>query len=110
MTYIPSRESELDTWLGNFKTLIAASPTTYGLVLSDSTAITNAYNSWHAAYLAATNPATRTRSTIITKNEQKSAVLGVVRGYAATIRANRAVTDENKNNLGLHVASGTRTP
>jgi hypothetical protein len=110
MSYIPSRDSDLDAWLTNFKSLIAASPTTYGLQTSDSTVITTAYNSWHAAYLAATNPTTRTHSTILTKNEQKASVLGVVRGYAATIRANRAVTDENKNNLGLHVPSGTRTP
>jgi hypothetical protein len=110
MSYIPSREALLDDWLTNFKALIVLSPTTYGLQVADGTAIQNSYNSWHAAYLAAINPTTRTKSTVITKNEQKSIVLGVVRGYAATIRANRAVTDENKNNLGLHVAETTRTP
>jgi hypothetical protein len=102
-SYIPTRDPELDTWLLNFKTLIAATPTNYGLVAADATAISNAYAAWHTSYLAASNPTTRTKATVMTKNEQKATVLGVVRGYAATIRANRAVSDELKIGLGLHV-------
>lgn len=108
--YLPSRDPELDTWLLNFSTLIAANPTNYGLVAADATAITNAYNAWHAAYLAATNPTTRTKATVMTKNEQKATVLSVVRGYAATIRVNRAVSDELKIGLGLHVRDSSPTP
>jgi hypothetical protein len=109
-SYIPSRDSELDTWLLNFSSLIAGSPTTYGLVTGDATAITAAYAAWHAAYLAATNPSTRTQGSVMTKNEQKANVSGVVRGYAATIRCNRAVSDELKIGLGLHVRDAQPTP
>lgn len=109
-SYIPSREADLDTFLANFKTLIAASPTSYGLVTADGTAITNAYNNWHSAYLAAVNPTTRTKATVITKNEQKANVLSVVRGYASTIRANAAVSDALKIGLGLHVHDSVPTP
>src|SRR6185295_7131238 len=56
------------------------------------------------------NPTTRTQATVMTKNLQKTAVLSVVRGYAATIRANRAVSNELKIGLGLHVADTTPTP
>lgn len=108
--YIPSREADMDTWVLNFKTLIAANPTSYGLSASDATAIGTAYTNWHAAYLAAIGPTTRNVSTIGTKNEQKAVVLGVVRGYAATIRANRAVSSALKSGLGLHVPTGTTTP
>jgi len=109
-SYLPNRDSDLDAWLLNFSTLITASPTSYGLVTSDATAIAAANASWHAAYLAATNPTTRTHSTVSTKNTQKANVIGVVRGYAATIRANRAVSDALKINLGLHVADHQPTP
>ncbi len=109
-SYIPARDADLDTWLLNFKTLIAANPTTYGLVAADATAITNAFNSWHTAFLAATNPGTRTMATVATKNLQKANVLGVVRGYAATIRVNKAVSGELKIGLGLHVSDGQPTP
>jgi hypothetical protein len=109
-SYIPSREADLDTWLANFKTLIAATPTSYGLVAADGTAITNAFNAWHTAYLAAVNPTTRTKATVTTKNEQKAIVLGVVRGYATVIRANAAVSDALKIGIGLHVHDTAPSP
>jgi len=109
-SYIPTREADLDGWLNNFQTLIAATPANYGLVAADATAITNAYTSWHSAYQTATNPTTRTQATITAKNEQKANVLSVVRGYAATIRANRAVSDQLKIGLGLHVPDTQPTP
>lgn len=109
-TYIPSRDADLDTWLLNFKTLIAATPTNYGLVAADATAITNAFNSWHTAFLLASNPTTRTKGTVSTKNTQKANVLTVVRGYANTLRVNKGVSNELKIGLGLHVADSQPTP
>ena len=109
-SYIPSRDSDLDTWLLNFKTLIAASPTSYGLVIADATAISTAQGNWHTAYLAAVNPTTRTTLTVGAKNTQKGIVLGVVRGYAATIRANAAVSESLKGGLGLHVRDTQPSP
>ena len=106
----PIRESELDNWLNNFRTLIAATPTNYGLAASDATAIGNAYTSWHAAYQAAVNAATRSALTIETKRQQKVNVLFVVRGYIATITANRAVSDTLKMGLGLHIRDTQPTP
>lgn len=108
--YLPQRDAELDTWALNFSTLITAAPATYGLSAPDGVAIATAYNTFHTAYLAATNPSTRTQAAVETKNLQKANLLNVVRGYAATIRANRAVTNANKMNLGLHVRDTTPTP
>lgn len=106
----PNRESDLDAWLLNFKTLIAATPTNYGLVAADATSITNAFNSWHAAWVAAVSDGTRSKLTIQTKNEQKANVLFVVRGYMGTILANRAVSNTLKMGLGLHVRDTVPTP
>lgn len=109
-SWIPSNDGPLDTFVNNFQTLIAATPTNYGLVTADATAITAAYTTWHAAFLAAVNPTTRTKATITTKNLQKRNVMSVLRGYGATIRANRAVTDALKIGLGLHVRDTAPTP
>lgn len=106
----PTADGPLDAWANNFKTLIAASPTTYGLVTADGTAITAAFTSWHTAYLAAINPSTRTKGTVEAKNVQKASMLGVLRAYAATIRVNRAVSNDLKINLGLHVRDTAPTP
>ena len=108
--YIPSRDADLDAWANNFKTLIAATPTNYGLTAADGTAISNSFNAWHTAFLNATNPTTRTRATVAAKNDQKRLMLGVLRGYAATIRANAAVTPALKIGLGLHVRDAGPTP
>ena len=108
--YLPTADGPLDAWVNNFKTLIAASPTTYGLVAGDATSISTAYTNWHAAYLAAINPTTRTLATVATKKAQKVVVLGVVRGYAGPIRVNLAVSDALKIGLGLHVRDSAPTP
>jgi hypothetical protein len=109
-SYLPSREADLDNWLNNFKTLIAANPTNYGLAAGDATAITTAYTNWHTAYQAAVNPTTRTKATVQTKNEQKAVVLGVIRPYVSTIQANHAVSDALKIGLGLRVRDTVPTP
>lgn len=109
-TYLPSRDSDLETWLNNFKSLIVASPGAYGLVAADGVAITNAYTAWHTAYLLALNPATRTRGTVATKNEKRVLVLDLVRRYAAAIHANLAVSDQLKVDLGLRVGGGVASP
>ncbi|MEK6701192.1 MAG: hypothetical protein AABZ53_02940 [Planctomycetota bacterium] len=109
-SYIPSRDADLESWLQNFKTLIAATPTNYGLVAADGTAITTSYTAWHTAFLAATNPTTRTKITVAAKNQQKALTLVLVRGYAATIRANLAVSDAFKAGLGLHIKDTQPTP
>jgi len=109
-TFLPSRDSELDNWLNNFSTLIAAAPATYGLSSGDGTALTTAFANWHAAFLAAVNPTTRTKGNVATKNQQRAIVLALVRGYAATIRINLAVSDALKIGLGLHVRDTVPSP
>lgn len=108
--YLPPRDADLDAWLANFKTLIAATPIAYGLVAADGTAITTAFTNWHNAFLAVTNPATKTEATVATKNTQKAIILTLIRGYAATIRVNAAVSDALKIGLGLHIKDTQPTP
>ena len=108
--FIPSRDAELEAWLLNFKTLIAATPTNYGLVTADATAITASYTAWHTAYVAATTPTTRNHITIAAKDAQKILTVDVVRTYSNTIRANTAVSDSLKLGLGLNVHDTIPTP
>ncbi len=109
-SWLPTNDTALDPFINNFQTLIAGSPTSYGLVAADATAITAAYTSWHAAFLAATNPTTRTKGTVATKNTQKANVLGVVRRYATIIRANLGVSDALKVGLGLTIRDTSPSP
>jgi hypothetical protein len=107
--FIPTREAELNPWLGNFCGKIAAGPATYDLTVSDGMTLTHAYDAWHAAYTAAIDPGTRTRPTVNEKNRQRRAIIALVRGYASTIRVNPNVSNELKLNLGLHVRAAAAT-
>jgi hypothetical protein len=108
--YIPARDSLFSSWLLNFATLIAASPTDYGLIAGDATAITAQNTAFQAAYLLATDPGTRTSVTVAAKDTARSNAEGVVRPYAMRIRNNTTVSDGLKVGLGLTIPSTTPTP
>lgn len=108
--YIPSRDANLNNWLANFSTLVAASPATYGLVSGDATIITAAVAAWTASYTLVTSPATKTAETVSAKNTQKVDVLATVRPYAQTIANNAGVSSASKIALGLNPKTSPPVP
>lgn len=108
-TYIPRRDVALDRWLLNFATKIAADPAVYGLDAGDAADISAAVDAFHAAFLTASAPSTRTAPAVVAKDHARDAALRTVRRFAALIRADDAVSPELKIGLGLHVrVNGTR--
>lgn len=117
--YIPARDSTLDSWADNFQTLVAASPATYGLTAPDAVAITDAFDTWHAAYLLGgstgsppvpVNPSTFTSVTVAAKNSAKFAMIIILRSYASQVRINPGVTNADKIALGLNLPNNTPSP
>lgn len=108
--FLPVREAEFDAWLANFSDLIAAAPATYGLTAGDAAALSAAVAAWHAAYVIAFSPATRTVATVADKRNAKARVTAVTRSLAARVRSNGAVAPELKVNLGLVLRSVTGSP
>lgn len=110
--YIPARDAELDTFLLNFGTHIAADPAAYGLSTGDAAPITARYAAWHAAYEAASHPGTRTLVTVAEKRTQRALCVEVIRRYAAAIRTNSSVSTELKMGLGIRPVphAHTRVP
>lgn len=109
-SYIPATDSGLDTWGANFATVLTASPSAYGLTPSDAAAVTAAQSAFHAAYLLATNPPTRTSGTVAAKDVQKAQSLITFRSYAQIIQNNAGVTNDAKSAAGITVRSTARTP
>lgn len=109
-SYIPPSDSGYDTWFLNFSTKLTASPTTYGLIAGDATIVAAQYTAWHAAYLAAVTPATRTPVTVAAKDTSRAATTTIVRPYAQTISKNAAVSDANKIAIGVNPNSSIPTP
>lgn len=108
--YIPAADGPFDTWADNFQDLIDAAPATYGLSGGDATAITNAYTAWHAAYLAAVNPSTRTPVTVSAKDAARFVAEQLFRVYASQIRVNPGVLPEDKIALGLNLPNDSPSP
>lgn len=109
-SYIPTKDSELDLWAANFSTRITATPLTYGLTAGIATAIAALYATWHTAFLLATNPVTRTEVTVAAKDSAKGAMVPQLRLYSQQVKANVAVSDANKTDLGIHLDDTIPTP
>lgn len=110
MSYLPSTDSALASWLLNFATLLTAAPATYGLTAGDAVAATTAQTTYAAALAAATDPGTRTPATIAAKDAAKASALDVVRPMAVLISLNDAVTNEDKVAIGVTVRKTVPTP
>jgi hypothetical protein len=108
--YIPARDADFNNWFENFKTLIAADPTVYGLVALDATTITASWMLWSAAYALASNPTTRTAPNIGQKDAQRQASESVVRPYAQQIARSSGVDPALILGLGLNLPNNSRQP
>lgn len=108
--YIPSRDVDLVPWAENFSTLITANPALYGLTAGNATDIDTVVDAYVSAYATATNPSTRTPSTIAAKDSAKGAMVPILRLWAQTIKINSGVSNENKVALGIHINDAGPTP
>src|SRR5256885_14182776 len=107
--FLPTREPELVTWIGTFKGLIIANPTTYGLVAGQATTYGTLATSYINAYNVANADATRSPSNIIGKDNAKRLVIANTRLLAGIIQKFPGTTDQMRSDLGLTVPSA-RTP
>lgn len=109
-SYIPTRDADLANWADNFNTLLTASPSTYGLVAGDATAVDAVVVPFITAYSAAINPGTRTPVTISAKDDAKILMLATVRPYAINVSLNQGVITSDKIDLGVNPRTSTPTP
>lgn len=109
-SYIPPKNTDFQSWLLNFSTLLTASPTTYGLVSGDATTVAAQYTAWHEAYLLVQNPSTKTSVTVAAMNAARATAEAIVRPYAVSISLNAGVTNDDKTAIGVTVKKTIPTP
>lgn len=109
-SYIPAPDADFDAWMANFSTLLTADPTAYGEDAASALVVQTAYDSWEAAYLLATNPATRTTPTIADKDAERVNLDAAARPVAQRINARTSVTNVQRADLGITIRKTTRTP
>jgi hypothetical protein len=103
--WLPARDTLFQTFCVNFSAKITASPTSYGLVAGDATALATLVTAFNSALASATNPTTRTKTTVSQKNVSRAQLSADVRILAKRIQANPAVTIPQKTDLGLPIKS-----
>lgn len=108
--YIPPRNANLISWAANFATLIAASPSTYGLMAGDATTISATNTALAAAYALITSPSTKTAATVSAFNTEKVNALAVLRPYAQTISLNAGVASTAKTAVGVNPRTSVPSP
>lgn len=109
-SYIPAPDADFDAWMANFSTLLTANPTAYGEDAASALVVQTAYDNWSAAYLLATNPATRTTPAIADKDAERVTLDAAARPVAQRINARSTVTNIQRADLGITIRKTTRTP
>jgi hypothetical protein len=106
--FLPDKDTQLLAWSLNFKTLITAAPTTYGLTSTMATAYTALHTAFATA-LEACDPGVRNKSAVAAKNTARLNLKTSARDLAKLVEGTSTVTDAQKIELGLNVRA-TPTP
>ena len=107
---IPRKDAELVAWSTNFDTRITATPTAFGLTAPLATAYATLHDAYVAAYTAASNDGTRSKSLVATKDAAKLALLANARDLYQIVQGTPSVTDAQRQDLGVTVRKTEPTP
>ncbi|EIQ00146.1 hypothetical protein OpiT1DRAFT_04686 [Opitutaceae bacterium TAV1] len=110
--YIPHSDAAFNDWVRFLHSYATENATRLGVRAADLTALTPLLNAWGEAYEAALNPATRTPAAIAARNTARKALQAAARDFvkANLSTGNKAVTDADRENMGLTIPKTTHTP
>jgi hypothetical protein len=109
--YIPSKESIFSPWVNNFFTYLLAHLTRFSIPAAIVTALQVFKDDWDRKYEIAETPSLRTKATVREKNLSRNTLKKQLRLFIKEYLAfNHAVTDADRDNMGLPVYKTTRTP
>lgn len=101
--YLATKDSDLVAGSQSFSDLINASPTTYGLTAPIAASYQVLNDDFAARYQLTQQPATRTKVSIVGRNDARILLVQKASEIAKTIYGTPTVTDEQKSELGLSV-------
>jgi hypothetical protein len=109
--FLPRKEAEFYRWVVVFFTYLVANLTRFGLSSTIISPLQSLRDDFMTKYTAATTPSTRTKATVLAKNNAmkvlKEALRAFIREY---LTFNHLVTDVDRDNLGLPIHKTDRTP
>ena len=109
-TYLPTREADFLDWCKSLHRNLAADPVSFGTTAERVTEYNTTLTRFAEAYVAATDPATRTRPMIERKTETKMTLVRSTQSIVRQIQARPETTDEQRRLLNITVADRRPTP
>jgi hypothetical protein len=110
--YIPRADSAFRDWANWFCNGTSRDHARFMLTPAQSQALMRQFLAFDEAYVRATEDITRTPSAIVTKDDARSVLQHSIQQYAALIRSNDGIADDDKINIGVrprNVAHTRRT-
>ena len=109
--FIPRNDASFDIWQSNLVTIVGTNLTVWGISSDDYAIVTTAQAAWTPAYAVASVRQTRTPADVRAKDDARADYEPKLRTFvAANLANNSKVSDSDRESMGLHVKSGTRTP
>jgi hypothetical protein len=107
--YIPTQDARAKGWLLTFAAGVAAEPWAYQLSQPDVVAISQAAEAFAAALAVSSNPATRTKVTVLEKDQARAGAEQLIRLYAGQIKVNAGISDPMKIAIGVRPVNRGKT-
>lgn len=108
--YIPSRDADLSVWAGNFVNVLTLNQPTYLITGVPLTTLQANVASYQAALIIASDPGTKTKVTVATKDAARTVMLSNIRLVASQIQSIPGITPGDLSAAGLTVRDTSRTP
>jgi hypothetical protein len=109
--FIPKPDAAFDTWQGNLMVGVAPKAPAWNIPLDAVAELQTLKARWTTAYAAFENPATRNHLIVTEKRNARNAYETEIRKFVKSYLAyNPAVTDNDREELGLTVPKHSRTP
>ena len=108
--FLPDKDADLLAFSVNFSTLINLNFASYGITQPVAMDYAAKQSDFAAKLSAATEPSTRGKRTVFLKNESKRVLVALTRKIAKQITGTMTITDAQRQELGITVPSGSRTP
>ena len=107
-TFIRSRDADTLLSMQAFADGISAAPALYQLSAVDAASIAGAVSAYAVALGIATNPATRTKTSVTDKDQARNAAEAICRQYANLIKYSAGISDADKQAIGVEPVNLSR--
>ncbi len=107
--FIPSSDADFDAWLKNFVDNVAENAAALGATPAQVTSLQAVKTDWDTKYPASITAQATAASAVQAKSDSRGAAEDFVRPFVSMLQANTAVTDAQRQALGITVRLKTRT-